>query len=106
MMKTTVATLSTGHLLYVQDKPFILLNRTNRTISLFRFDQIGGEPLDKINLANLEVEEGNDDPDIPPGSALSSAHHITRSPKESEKVYFASSGIEPIFELPMLDCSH
>jgi len=81
---------SSGHPLCVQDGLFILLNRTNRTISLFSINQKGQEPLDTLNLTNLEAEEGLDDPDIGPGSTLSSAHHITRSPTEREKVYFAS----------------
>jgi hypothetical protein len=66
---------SSGHPLCTQDGLFILMNRTNRTISLFSVDQEGDAPLDTLNLA---------------GSTLSSAHHITRSPKEREKVYFAS----------------
>ena len=81
---------SSGHPLCVQDELIILLNRTNRTISLFSVNQEGDAPLDTLNLANLEAEELIDDPDIQPGSTLSSAHHITRSPKEREKVYFAS----------------
>lgn len=81
---------SSGHPLCVQDGLFVLLNRTQRTISLFSVNQRGKVPLDTLNLANLEMEEGIDDPDIGPGSTLSSAHHITRSPKEREKVYFAS----------------
>ena len=81
---------SSGHPLCVQDGLFILLNRTNRTISLFSVNQKDDMPLDTLNLADLEAEEGFDDPDIAPGSTLSSAHHITRSPKEREKVYFAS----------------
>ncbi len=80
---------SSGHPLCVQDGLFILLNRTNRTISLFSVNQLGKAPLDTLDLANL-ASEGLDDPDIGPGSKLSSAHHITRSPKEREKVYFAS----------------
>jgi hypothetical protein len=81
---------SSGHPLCTQDGLFILLNRTNRTISLFSVYQEGDAPLDTLNLANLEAEEGIDDPDIETGSTLSSAHHMTRSPKEREKVYFAS----------------
>ena len=81
---------SSGHPLCVQDGLFLLLNRTNRTISLFRVDQQGDTPLDTIDLANLEAEAGIDDLDIQPGSRMSSAHHIARSPKEREKVYFAS----------------
>ena len=81
---------SSGHPLCVQDGHFILLNRTNRTISLFSVNQRGDTPLDTINLANLEAEAGIDDLDIQPDSRLSSAHHITRSPKEREKIYFAS----------------
>jgi hypothetical protein len=81
---------SSGHPLCTQDGLFILLNRTNRTISLFSVYQEGDTPLDTLNLANLEVEELIDDPDIQPGSTLSSAHHIARSSKEREKVYFAS----------------
>lgn len=81
---------SSGHPLFTPDGFFILLNRTNRTISLFSVNQKGGAPLDTLNLANLEAEEGIDDPDIQPGSTLSSSHHITMSPKEREKVYFAS----------------
>ena len=81
---------SSGHPLCTQDGLFILLNRTNRTISLFSVYQEGDAPLDTLNLANLEAEEGIDDPDIQDGSTLSSAHHLTRSPKEREKVYFAS----------------
>ena len=81
---------SSGHPLCVQDGLIILLNRTNRTISLFSVNQEGDAPLDTLNLANLEAEEWIDDPDIQPGSTLSSAHHIARSPKEREKVYFAS----------------
>lgn len=81
---------SSGHPLCVQDGLFILLNRTNRTISLFSIDQKGTAPLDMLTLSNLEADEGFDDPDIKPGSTLSSAHHITRSPKEREKVFFAS----------------
>ena len=80
---------SSGHPLCVQDGLFILLNRTNRTISLFSVNQKGKTPLDTLDLANLAAE-GVDDPDISPDSKLSSAHHITRSPKEREKVYFAS----------------
>ncbi|MEA1888152.1 MAG: hypothetical protein U9N50_00030 [Pseudomonadota bacterium] len=81
---------SSGHPLCVQDELIILLNRTNRTISLFSINQEGDTPLDTLNLANLEAEESINDPDIQPGSTLSSAHHIARSPKEREKVYFAS----------------
>jgi hypothetical protein len=81
---------SSGHPLCVQDGLFILLNRTNRTISLFNINQSGQAPLDTLELANLAAEEGLDDPDVSPGSTLSSAHHITRSPSEREKVYFAS----------------
>jgi hypothetical protein len=81
---------SSGHPLCVQDGLFILLNRTQRTISLFRVNQNGKTPLDTLNLVNLEAEEGIDDPDIGPDSTLSSAHHISRSPKDREKVYFAS----------------
>jgi len=81
---------SSGHPLCVQDGLFILLNRTNRTISLFGVNQKGKKPLDTLNLANLETEEGIDDPDIILDSTLSSAHHVSRSPKEREKVYFAS----------------
>ena len=81
---------SSGHPLCVQDGLFNLLNRTNRTISLFSVNQKGWMPLDTLNLANLKTEEGIDDPDIGLESTLSSAHHITRSPKEREKVYFAS----------------
>jgi hypothetical protein len=81
---------SSGHPLCVQDGLFNLLNRTNRTISLFSVNQKGKAPLDTLNLANLRTEEGIDDPDIGLDSTLSSAHHITRSPKEREKVYFAS----------------
>jgi len=81
---------SSGHPLCGQDGLIILLNRTNRTISLFSVNQEGDAPLDTLNLANLEAEEWIDDPDIQPGSTLSSAHHIARSPKEREKVYFAS----------------
>jgi hypothetical protein len=78
---------SSGHPLCTQDGLFILLNRTNRTISLFSVNQEGDAPLDTLNLANLEWIG---DPDIQLGSTLSSAHHIARSPKEREKVYFAS----------------
>ena len=81
---------SSGHPLCVQDGLFILLNRTNRTISLFSVNQNGETPLDTLNLANLAAAGGLDDSDLSPGSTLSSAHHITRSPKEREKVYFAS----------------
>ena len=81
---------SSGHPLCVQDGLIILLNRTNRTISLFSVNQKGDAPLDTLNLANLEAEEWIDDPDIQVGSTLSSAHHIARSPKEREKVYFAA----------------
>jgi hypothetical protein len=81
---------SSGHPLCGQDGLILLLNRTKRTISLFSVNQKGDAPLDTINLANLEAEEWIDDPDIQPGSTLSSAHHVTRSPKEREKVYFAS----------------
>lgn len=81
---------SSGHPLCGQDGLIILLNRTNRTISLFAVNQEGDAPLDTLNLANLEDEEWIDDPDIQPGSTLSSAHHIARSPTEREKVYFAS----------------
>jgi hypothetical protein len=81
---------SSGHPLCVQDGLFILLNRTSRTISLFKVNQKGKVPLDTLNLANLETEESINDPDIRPDSTLSSAHHITRSPKEREKVYFAA----------------
>ena len=81
---------SSGHPLCVQDGLFILLNRTNRTISLFSVNQPGERPLDTIDLADLESGTGIDDPDIRAGSRLSSAHHITRSPKERDKVYFAS----------------
>ena len=81
---------SSGHPLCVQDGLFILLNRTNRTISLFRVNQQGDTPLDTIDLSNLAAEAGIDDLDIQPDSRMSSAHHIARSPKEREKVYFAS----------------
>lgn len=81
---------SSGHPLCVAGGLFILLNRTNRTISLFGMNQNSNIPLDTLNLADLEAEEGFNDPDIGPGSTLSSAHHITRSPKEREQVYFAS----------------
>jgi hypothetical protein len=81
---------SSGHPLCVQDGLFILLNRTSRTISLFSINQKGKTPLDTLNLANLATEEDLDDPDIGLDSKLSSAHHITRSPKEREKVYFAA----------------
>lgn len=81
---------SSGHPLCVQDGLFILLNRTNRTISLFSINQTDDEPLDTLDLANLEAEEWIDDPDIEEESRLSSAHHIARSPLEREKVYFAS----------------
>ena len=81
---------SSGHPLCVQDGLIILLNRTNRTISLFSVNQKGDAPLDTLNLANLEAEEWIDDPDIQVGSTLSSAHHIAMSPKEREKVYFAA----------------
>ena len=63
------------------------MNRTNRTVSLFSVNQDSKAPLDTLNLANLEAEIT--DPDIQ-GSTLSSAHHISRSPREREKVYFAS----------------
>ena len=72
---------SSGHPLCSQDGLFILLNRTNRTISLFSVNQEGDGPLDTLNLANLEAEEWIDDHDIQPDSTLSSAHHIARSPK-------------------------
>jgi hypothetical protein len=81
---------ASGHPLCVQDGLFILLNRTTRTISLFGINQRGDRPLDTVNLADLGAEGGVNDPDIGPDSRLSSAHHITRSPKEREKVYFAS----------------
>ena len=74
----------------VQDGLFILLNRTNRTISLFSVNQKSKAPLDTLNLAALATEESIDDPDVGLESSLSSAHHITRSPREREKVYFAS----------------
>ena len=81
---------SSGHPLCAQDGLIILLNRTNRTISLFSVNQENDTPLDTLNLANLEAEEWIEDPDIQAGSTLSSAHHIARSPKERDKVYFAS----------------
>ena len=74
----------------MQDGLFILLNRTKRTISLFSVNQGRDTPIDTIDLADLETGAQIDDPDIQPGSRLSSAHHITRSPREREKVYFAS----------------
>ena len=49
---------SSGHPLCVQDGLFVLLNRTNRTISLFSVNQPGEAPLDTINLAELEQEAG------------------------------------------------
>jgi len=77
---------SSGHPLCVQDDMFVFLNRTARSISLYNMDQEGDEPLDVLELSQL----GGTDVDIDVGNTLSSAHHVVRSPKEREKIYFAS----------------